>query len=208
MDQGKYIVELEGVSKVLKNKDVLSDITVAFQKGKVYGIIGANGSGKTMLLRAIAGLLYIRKGVIKYPEPRPTMGVIIENPGFLTSYTGHENLQMLAAIRNVVGEEEIKNAMNQVGLEPKDKRKVKEYSLGMKQRLAIAQAIMEEPDMLILDEPFRGLDADGVRMIRNLLIQYNQSGKSIFLASHNAEDIDLLCHHVYEMREGKLDKIK
>lgn len=208
MGQDKYAVELENVSKVLKNKEVLSNITVPFQVGKIHGIIGTNGSGKTMLLRTIAGLLYIRKGTVKYMNPTMTRGVIIENPGFLTSYTGYENLQMLAAIRHTIGSEEIREAMCKVGLDPKDKRKVKEYSLGMKQRLAIAQAIMEDPDMLILDEPFRGLDTDGVKTIRALLIRYNQSGRTVFIASHNTEDIELLCHHVYEMYGGKLRQVK
>ena len=208
MSQDECIIKLENVSKDLKKKRVLSDISASIYKGKVYGFIGSNGSGKTMLLRAIAGLLYINKGTVDRIDPAPTMGVIIENPGFLISYTGYENLQMLAAIRNIIGEKEIQTTLLQVGLDPKDRRKVKEYSLGMKQRLAVAQAIMENPDVLILDKPFRVLDEERIKTIRTLLEAYNRAGGTIFLSSHDPEDISLLCHHVYMMQEGKMTQMK
>lgn len=200
-------IHLTGVNKYIKDKCVLSDINVSFEKGKIYGIVGANGSGKTMFLRAIAGLLYLPGGTVAYSGHTPSMGIIIENPGFLTNYTGYENLVFLARIRKVIGKDAIRNALEAVGLNPDDRSKVRAYSLGMKQKLAIAQAIMEEPEMLILDEPFRGLDAESVANIRNLLKRYNRRGGTIFLASHNFEDISRLCDRVYQMTEGKLSEV-
>lgn len=196
-------IRMTGVSKRIKDRYVLSNINLSFEKGKIYGIVGINGSGKTMLLRAIAGLLHLTEGTVEYADGTPTMGVIIENPGFLMNYSGYENLKILARIRNVIGDIEIRKALTLVGLDPGDKNKVKTYSLGMKQKLAIAQAIMEEPDVLILDEPFRGLDAESVKNIRSVLKDYNQRGGTIFLTSHNSEDIKTLCDYVYQMQEGK-----
>lgn len=200
-------IKMTGVSKRIKDRYVLSNINLDFEKGKIYGIVGINGSGKTMLLRAIAGLLHLSEGTVEYANGTPTMGVIIENPGFLMNYSGYENLKILARIRNVIGDTEISKALTLVGLDPGDKSKVKTYSLGMKQKLAIAQAIMEEPDVLILDEPFRGLDAESVKNIRSVLKEYNQRGGTIFLTSHNSEDIKTLCDLVYQMQEGKATKI-
>lgn len=204
MTSKQSFIQMTDVNKFIKGKCVLSDINVSFEKGKVYGVVGANGSGKTMLLRAIAGLLHLTKGTVSYSGHRPSMGIIIENPGFLMNYTGYENLAFLAEIRKVIGKDEIRNALMTVGLNPNDKSKVKTYSLGMKQKLAIAQAIMEEPEVLILDEPFRGLDAESMLRIRDLLKSYNARGGTIFLASHNYEDISLLCDSVYQMEAGRL----
>jgi len=201
----KVIVELKNVSKSLKGKKILDNITVKFEVGKIYGIVGANASGKSMLFRAIAGLLYISDGKIDYLKHPISIGAIIENPGFLLSYTGYENLLILSHIRNVIEKEQMENVMKKVGLEPKDKRKVKEYSLGMKQKLAIAQAVMESPELLILDEPTRGLDKDSVESIRTLLLKEKERGATILISSHNPDDINILSDEIYLIEDGKLD---
>lgn len=197
-------IRINHANKTIKGKLILSNINATFEKGKIYGIIGDNGSGKTMFLRAISGLLHLSSGTVIYQKTDLTMGIILENPGFLLAYSGLENLMFLANIRNVITVEQIKRTMECVGLDPNDKRKVRTYSLGMKQKLAIAQAIMEEPDMLILDEPFRGLDAKSLDNIRLLLIEYNKRGGTIFLTSHNLEDISMLCNCVYKIENGTL----
>lgn len=197
-------IRINHASKIIRGTYVLSNINVSFEKCKIYGIVGDNGSGKTMLLRAISGLMHVSSGAVIYQKANPTMGIIIENPGFLLDYSGLDNLIFLARIQNVISIDKIKKTMVSVGLDPDDKRKVRAYSLGMKQKLAIAQAIMEEPDMLILDEPFRGLDAKSLDKIRELLINYNKRGGTIFLTSHNFEDIDMLCDCVYKMADGTL----
>lgn len=197
-------IRIDHASKIIKGKRILSDIDVSFEKGKIYGIVGDNGSGKTMLLRAISGVMRLSSGTVTYQKKNPTMGIIIENPGFLSDYSGLDNLIFLAGIRNVISKDQIKRVMVSVGLDPDDKRKVKAYSLGMKQKLAIAQAIMEEPDMLILDEPFRGLDTKSLENIRKLLMDYNERGGTVFLTSHNVEDIAVLCSCVYKISDGAL----
>lgn len=204
MNDSNLFIELKHVSKILKKKEVLSDINIGFEQGEIYGIIGANASGKTMLLRAIAGLIRPSRGEVLFSDPDTTIGVIIENPGFLLTYTGYENLSLLAGIRNKIGKEEIIRAMERVGLRHDDKRKVKEYSLGMKQRLALAQAIMEQPRLMLLDEPTRGLDQDSVDMIRKLLLEMKQNGTTIILSSHNKEDISTLCSRIYEIQNGRI----
>lgn len=200
-----YIIEVKNISKILKGKIVLDNISIAFERGKIYGIVGSNASGKTMLFRALSGLLYLNSGEVIYNPSDIQMGVIVENPGFLFSYTGFENLKFLASIKKNISDLEIQEAIEKVGLNPSDKRKVKEYSLGMKQKLAIAQAIMESPDVLILDEPTRGLDQESVSLIRSLLLDINtKKGTTILISSHNAEDISVLCNEVLLMKEGRI----
>jgi ABC-2 type transport system ATP-binding protein len=203
MDNMQDWIRIENATKLIRGKCVLSNVNVSFERGKIYGFTGENGSGKTMLLRALSGLLELTTGTVKYKKENLSIGVIIENPGFLDNYTGFENLVFLARIRNVISKEQIRNTMKNVGLDPADKKKVRTYSLGMKQRLAFAQAIMEDPDILILDEPFRGLDAKGLYDIRKQLIAYNKAGGTIFLASHNCEEITL-CDRCYRMEAGRL----
>lgn len=203
MDNMQDWIRIENATKLIRGKCVLSNVNVSFERGKIYGFTGENGSGKTMLLRALSGLLELTTGTVKYKKENLSIGVIIENPGFLDNYTGFENLVFLARIRNVISKEQIRNTMKNVGLDPADKEKVRTYSLGMKQRLAFAQAIMEDPDILILDEPFRGLDAKGLYDIRKQLIAYNKTGGTIFLASHNCEEITL-CDRCYRMEAGRL----
>lgn len=203
MDKQKWI-QVVNVSKKIKGKYVLNGINVAFDRNKIYGIIGANGSGKTMLLRTIAGFLHLSTGSVIYQGGKPTMGVIIENPGFLLNYTGFENLKFLAEIQNKISKQEICDIMIKVGLDPNDRRTVKAYSLGMKQKLALTQAVMEHPDILILDEPFRGLDEKSLQNAKNILIDYYMHGGTIIIASHNYEEISVLCHKIYKMDDGEL----
>lgn len=157
-----------------------------------------------MLLRAIAKLLYLSDGEVLYTPKNLSIGIIVENPGFLLSYTGFENLKILAQIKNLITTEEIKGTMVEVGLEPNDTRKVKEYSLGMKQKLALAQAIMERPQVIILDEPTRGLDEESVINIRQLLLRKNQDGATILISSHNPGDIEEMCDTVLRIENGRI----
>lgn len=206
-----YIV-IEHVTKKFKEDTVLEDINITMEQGKVYGFAGNNGSGKTVLMKCICGFLPVTSGKIyvngkvigteiDFPE---NIGVIIETPGFLTNLTGMRNLEILAGMRSRISREEIREAIKRAGLDPDLKKSVSKYSLGMRQRLGIAQAIMENPDFLILDEPFNGLDKHGVEDIRNLLLELKKQGKTIILASHNSEDIRILCDKVYEMDGGKM----
>ncbi|MCD3217248.1 ABC transporter ATP-binding protein [Clostridium botulinum C] len=205
------VIEIHNLSKIINDITILNNISVNFEKGKIYGIVGTNGSGKSMMFKAICGLINSTKGEIKVFDevikdgsfPKST-GIIIENPGFLPQYSGFKNLKILASINNVVSDEDIKNVISLVGLEPNDKRAVKKYSLGMKQRLGIAQALMEKPKLLILDEPMNGLDEDGVKLIRDILLGLKKESVTILLASHNKEDINELCDKVYRMKKGVL----
>lgn len=209
------IVKIENLSKIIKNKVILKDINLSLEKGKIYGIIGRNGSGKSMLFKTIAGLVIPTSGKIEvfgdvigkngtFPKD---FGALIEYPGFLPQYTGFRNLKILASIKNIISHEDIKKAMTLVGLDYNEKKAVKKYSLGMKQRLGIAQAIMENPKFIILDEPMNGLDKSGVDDIRNLLKLLKDKGVTILLASHNSDDINILCVDVYEMDNGYLNKL-
>ena len=197
------LIEITNLTKRIKDKTILSEINLRLEEGNIYGFIGPNGSGKTMLLRAIAGLLYINEGSVKY-NSAITKGIIIENPAFINSFTGLENLHYLASIRSVINIDDIRTVMQRVGLDPNDTRHVKGYSLGMKQKLAFAQAIMESPSLLILDEPTRGLDSESVIAVRNILIEEQKNGTTILLASHNKEDIKNLCNQVFFIESGRI----
>ena len=208
-------IEIEHVTKKFKGDTVLHDIHVSMEQGKVYGFSGNNGSGKTVLMKCICGFLPVSEGTIRvngkvigreidFPE---SIGVIIETPGFLTNLTGRRNLEILAALRGKITRKEIEDAIRKAGLDPALKKSVSKYSLGMRQRLGIAQAIMEDPEFLILDEPFNGLDKHGVGDIRNLLLELRKQGKTIILASHNSEDIRILCDKVYEMDGGRMREL-
>lgn len=209
------VIEIKDISKRFGEHVVLDHITVSFQKGTIYGIVGRNGSGKTVLLECICGLMHQDDGTILVNgkavgneiDIAENIGVIIETPGFLPNYSGFRNLQFLMGIRKKISPGTISDTMKLVGLDPNDKKKVGKYSLGMRQRLGIAQAIMENPDILILDEPMNGLDKEGVAEMRQLFLQKKSEGKLILLASHNREDIELLCDEVYEMENGILSRI-
>jgi len=208
------VIRVENVTKKFGEVTALNQINISFERGKIYGIIGRNGSGKTVLFKTIIGYLKPTGGRVvvggkeigKDIDFAENMGIIIENPGFLSGYTGYKNLEYLAGIRKIIGKEQIKESMRRVGLEPDSKKKVGKYSLGMRQRLGIAQAIMENPDILILDEPMNGLDNQGVEDVRRILLKLKEEGKTIILASHNKEDIALLCDKVYEMEHGEIRK--
>lgn len=208
-------IEIEHVTKKFKEDRVLYDIDVSMEQGKVYGFAGNNGSGKTVLMKCICGFLPVTEGSIRvngkvigkevdFPE---SLGVIIETPGFLTNLMGLRNLQILAGLRGKIARKDIEDAIRKAGLDPALKKAVSKYSLGMRQRLGIAQAIMEDPEFLILDEPFNGLDKHGVADIRSLLLDLKKQGKTIILASHNSEDIRILCDKVYEMDGGRMREL-
>ncbi len=203
---------VEEISKSYKGINVLNHVSVSFEKGKIHGIIGRNGSGKTVLIKIICGLVRPDEGRVQvngkvigkdvdFPE---NIGVIIEAPGFLPSLSAYKNLDYLASLRGVIGKEQIRNAISMVGLDPDEKKHVGKYSLGMKQRLGLAQAIMENPEILILDEPMNALDKNGVTEIRELLLRLKENGKTILIVSHNSDDIHMLCDTVHEMDGGTL----
>lgn len=209
------IIVVEDVSLKIGKEELLCNINVSFQKGKIYGVIGRNGSGKTLLFKCICGYIRPTQGMIRvhgsligqdvdFPD---NTGMIIETPGFMPYYSGMKNLKLLAQINNRIGKEQIRESMEFVGLDPDNKKHVKKYSLGMRQRLGLAQAIMESPSLLVLDEPMNGLDKEGVADVRTYLLKLKEEGKTILLASHSAEDIQLLCDEVYEMDKGKLQEI-
>lgn len=193
-------------------KDILLDhVSYQCEQGKIHGIVGRNGSGKTLLMKCICGFIrpneghiYVRdKEIGKDIDFTPDTGIIIETPGFIPYYSGYRNLKVLAAINNRISRKDIENAMYQVGLDPTMKKHVATYSLGMRQRLGIAQAIMEDPSLIILDEPFNGLDKHGVEEMREYFLSLKKKGKTILLTSHNTEDIEYLCDTVVEMDHGK-----
>ncbi len=196
--------------------DVLSNICRDFEKGKIHGIIGNNGSGKTVLMKCICGFLKPTKGEIRVNhllvgrdvDFPPDIGIIIETPGFLPNITGMKNLQILASLNKKIDNDAIRRTIEAVGLDPNLKKHVSKYSLGMRQRLGIAQAIMEDPSLLILDEPFNGLDKHGVTHMRGLIKELRSRGKTILLASHNQADIDELCDTVCEMDAGIMTMVR
>ncbi|MBQ8180505.1 MAG: ATP-binding cassette domain-containing protein [Ruminococcus sp.] len=209
------IIKVNNLFLNLGKTEILKNINVAFEEQKIHGLIGRNGSGKTMLMKCICGFVKSTSGEIIVSEkvigkdvdfPKDT-GIIIETPGFIPYYSGYKNLRLLAGLNNNIGKEEIFKTMKQVGLDPNLRRHVKKYSLGMRQRLGLAQAIMENPKILILDEPFNGLDKDGVADMRKYLLELKEQGKTILIASHSSEDIEILCDTVCEMDKGVLSKI-
>lgn len=210
------VIEVQQATKRYGSHTVLDNINVSFEPGKIHGIVGRNGSGKTMLLKAICGFIRLSSGKIivkgkvigRDCDFAPDIGVILEQPTFIPYYSGYRNLEMLASYRRVIGKEDIRASMRLVGLDPDDKKSVRKYSLGMNQRLGIAQALMENPDILILDEPFNGLDNQGVQEVRKLFMELRDRGKLMIICSHNKEDIDLLCDEVYAMDTGKLRNIR
>jgi len=211
----EYAITVENVTKKFNETIVLNNISLSFEKGKIHGIIGRNGSGKTVLFKCIVGFMPVSSGVITVNGRKigtgvkvaSDMGIIIEAPGFLPHYSGYKNLKLLAKIRNMISKEDIFSAMATVGLDPKSKKHVGKYSLGMRQRLGIAQAIMEDPSILLLDEPMNGLDNQGVEDMRKLFMDLREQGKTILIASHSREDINILCDTVHEMHAGILDHI-
>ena len=209
-------VEVNDYSKTIKGVDVLKDINVVFKSGIVYGLKGKNGSGKTMLMRAICGLIKPTKGSVvidgktlgkdmSFPD---SVGVLIENPSFLPGCTGYENLEILASIQKKIGRDEICEAMIAVGLRPEDKRKYRKYSLGMKQKLGIAAAVMEHPDIIILDEPINAIDEEGVVLVEKILEHEKKRGAVIIVACHDKEEMERLADEVICIEDGKIAEKK
>jgi ABC-2 type transport system ATP-binding protein len=207
-------IETLNLTKEMKGTTILNNINISIHSGKIYGFVGKNGSGKTMLFRALGGLIKPSSGKIIIDEKEMDqknrvlvkIGLVIENASLYPNFTGLRNLMFLAKINNYIGEKEVKDAIKRVGLDPDDKRTIKKYSLGMKQRIAIAQAIMEKPDFLFLDEPTNALDAEGIEQIRNIIIEEAKRGALVLIASHNKEDIEQLCDETFYMAEGKLSQ--
>ena len=210
------IIEVQNVNKSFGEEHVLKDVSYSFETGKIHGIVGNNGSGKTVLMKCICGFLKPDSGTIfvnhkrvgrdtDFPED---IGIIIETPGFLPHLSGTQNLKILASLQKKANEHTIRAVLEQVGLDPDMKKPVGKYSLGMRQRLGFAQALMEDPSLLILDEPFNGLDKYGVVHIRNVIKGLRTEGKTVILASHNQVDIDELCDTVCEMDAGVLTVVR
>ena len=204
-------IQVDDIALRFKKDILLDHVSYQCEQGKIHGIVGRNGSGKTLLMKCICGFIrpneghiYVRdKEIGKDIDFTPDTGIIIETPGFIPYYSGYRNLKVLAAINNRISRKDIENAMYQVGLDPTMKKRVATYSLGMRQRLGIAQAIMEDPSLIILDEPFNGLDKHGVEEMREYFLSLKKKGKTILLTSHNTEDIEYLCDTVVEMDHGK-----
>ena len=200
------------VGKEFKGIWVLEDVSISLPSGGIYGIVGRNGTGKTVFLKLIAGLIKPTAGEVWVDEKKLTketpipdsIGVVIEVPGFLPNLSGYKNLKYLASMKNQIGDSEIRKAMERLGLDPKEHKRVGSYSLGMRQKLGIAQAIMENPELLLLDEPMNGLDEASVAKVKNILLDYKKIGKTVILASHHKDDINELCDKVYEMNEGRV----
>ncbi|WP_328587807.1 ATP-binding cassette domain-containing protein [Konateibacter massiliensis] len=205
-------IKISEITKKYENITVLNHVSLEFLEGTITGLIGRNGSGKTMILKALCGFIKLDEGVISvdgetFDDITKTgipVGAIIETPGFLSQYSGFKNLEFLSLIQKRIDKKKIKETMELVGLNPDEKKPVGKYSLGMRQRLGIAQALMEEPDILLLDEPMNGLDNIGVKQMQQLFLELKKKGKTIVLASHNREDIQLLCDYVVELDQGKV----
>lgn len=211
----KLKIIIKDFTKKLSHNYVLNDINLELVSGKIYGFVGKNGSGKTMLMRAICGLILPTTGHVEidgkilgkdisFPN---NVGALIENPGFISSYSGFKNLKVLAQIKNKISNDKIIEALKNVGLEPNDKKSFRKYSLGMKQKLGIAAAIMEEPELLILDEPFNGLDEDSVDKVRNLILKRKNENNIIILSCHDSQEIEKLCDEIVEIKTGKIVNI-
>lgn len=209
-------IQVIDVCKSFKQQQVLKHVNLTCREGEIIGIVGHNGSGKTVLFKCICGLLYTNSGKIlirgkqmhKDLDMLNEAGVIIEEPAFLGNYNAFQNLDYLYQIRHAKDRNHLEAVIEKVGLDPKSKKKVKNFSMGMRQRLAIAQAIMEDQKILILDEPMNGLDKNGVADMRKLFLELKDQGRTILLASHNKEDIDVLCDHVFEMEMGVLSTVR
>lgn len=207
------IVEVKGITKRFKEFVALDNVSVNFERGKIHGVIGRNGSGKTLLFKAICGFLKANEGEIFVdqkkvkPAVAQDIGIIIEEPGFIDGLSGFKNLELLSSIKRKISKSEITEVLKLVGLDPKEKKHVRKYSLGMRHRLAIAQAIMEKPTLLVLDEPMNGLDKSGVDEMRDLFKSLKAEGITIIMSSHYAQDVEILCDTVCEMDKGILTRV-
>lgn len=214
LERKDMYIELRDYTKKIKETTVLDNISVRFESGRIYGLKGKNGSGKTMLMRAITGLIHPTQGEvdidgkilgkdISYP---PSVGLLLENPAFLLNETGFENLRLLCELKEIATKEDICEIMRRVGLKPEDRRTYRKYSLGMKQKLGIAAAIMEHPDIIILDEPINALDQESVEKVKNLIIEERDRGAVIILACHDSEELEYLSDDIIHIEEGRIGK--
>jgi len=208
------MVEVQDAVKEFRETTALKNVSIQFETGEIHGVIGRNGSGKTVLFKAICGFMKLDAGKVLLdgkpvkPAVAQEIGIIIEEPGFIGSLSGFKNLKLLASVRRKISDDEIRKTLEQVGLDSASKKHVRKYSLGMRHRLGIAQAIMEKPKLLILDEPMNGLDKQGVLEMREVFKELNERGATIILSSHYAEDIEALCDTVCEMDNGKLEQLQ
>lgn len=206
------MIEILNVSKKINQTYVLKNISFKFEEGKIYGIYGKNGSGKTMLLRSLAGLIIPTEGKILINNKQlhqdisvpPSVGIIIENMQLLPQLSAYKNLHMISKIKKTATKEDIEESIRRVGLDPFSKLKVKKYSLGMKQRLNLSQAVFERPDILLLDEPTNAIDEKGVSLVHELLIAEKRRGATIIIASHHKDDLSILCDYTVKMEDGLL----
>lgn len=206
------IIKVKNFTKILSHNTVLDNINLELYSGKIYGFVGKNGSGKTMLMRGICGLILPTDGCVEidgkvigkdisFPD---SVGALIENPGFVSSYSGFKNLKTLAQIKNIISDKDIIGILDKVGLDPYDKKSFRKYSLGMKQKLGIAAAVMEKPELLILDEPFNGLDEESIENIRELVIESKNENNLIIISCHDSKEIEKICDEVVEIKLGKI----
>ena len=205
-------IEVNGLGKTIRGSRILNNISFTLESGHIYGFVGKNGSGKTMLLRAITGLIVPTEGTIQIDGKilhkdisfPPKVGLLIEKPEFLGYMSGLNNLRLLADVKKEITVEQIKEFMTFFELNPDSKKNVRKYSLGMKQKLGIIQAVMENPELLVLDEAFNALDENSVLKVRELLLKYKKEGKLVVITSHNKEDIELLCDKVFQLVDGEI----
>lgn len=208
------VIQVENVSKIIKGNMVIDCVSAEFSSGKVYGLQGINGSGKTMLMRLISGLIYPTEGRIvidgkilgKEIAFSESIGILIENPAFLDNYSGFANLKLLASIQNKIDDEQIYKTLERVGLEPDSRKKYKKYSLGMKQKLGIAGAVMEKPELLILDEPANALDKEGIERLKKIVQEEKERGALIILSCHDSALLEAMADVIYSMENGRLLK--
>lgn len=208
------VIQVENVSKTIKGNMVIDCVSAEFSSGKVYGLQGINGSGKTMLMRLISGLIYPTEGRIvidgkilgKEIAFSESIGILIENPAFLDNYSGLANLKLLASIQNKIDDEQIYKTLERVGLEPDSRKKYKKYSLGMKQKLGIAGAVMEKPELLILDEPANALDKEGIERLKKIVQEEKERGALIILSCHDSALLEAMADVIYSMENGRLLK--
>ena len=205
-------IEINGATKIIKGVTILDDIKIEMNGGKIYGIRGVNGSGKTMLMRAISGLVKLTRGQIiingkivgkdiEFPE---SVGLLIENPGLIDNCTGYENIKMLASIKKITSDDAIKRYMKLLGLDSDDKKKVKKYSLGMKQKVGIIEAFVDDPDLVILDEPFNALDSKTVKILENIIKEDVNDERIILISCHDSQILERICDEIIYIEEGKI----
>jgi len=205
-------IDIHNLTKIIKGNKVIDNINITMESGKVYGLCGYNGCGKTMLMRLISGLILPTEGTISYDGKNlgkqfdfpPSIGILIENPSFLDSRSGFDNLMLLASIKGIADKEKVISSLKKVGLNPNDKKKFRKYSLGMKQRLGIASAIMESPELIILDEPTNALDSDGVELTKKLIREECKRGALVIMTCHDKEILEDVCDTIYSIEHGRI----